>query len=517
MPHVILLRALTVALLTAADVWTIRAQKAPTYVERYRPQYHFTPAVNWMNDPNGLVYYKGEYHLFYQYNPLGITWGHMSWGHAVSTDLVHWRHLPVPIPEENGVMAFSGSAVVDWNNTSGFGRGGEPPLVAIYTGHREGNQSQYIAYSTDRGRTWTRYAGNPVLDIGVADFRDPKVFWYAPNKRWVMVVALSPQRKLQFYGSPDLKRWTQLSEFGPAAAVGGVWECPDLFELPVDGDTQKTRWVLIVNLNPGAIAGGSGTQYFVGDFDGSRFTTAASGSTPATLWADYGKDFYAAVSWSDIPPRDGRRVWIGWMNNWQYGDKIPTSPWRSAQSVPRTLALRTSGEGIRLVQQPVSELRRLRTMHRSLGPRTIREGTTTLTGISGRSLEIIAEFDVGTATELGFKVRTGRDEETVIGIDRRVGQLFVDRTRSGEVGFHPEFSGRHTAPLRVSNGRVRLHILVDWSSVEVFAGAGESVITEQIFPSPESNGVALYARGGTARLRSLDAWALRSAWNAEKR
>jgi sucrose-6-phosphate hydrolase SacC (GH32 family) len=205
------------------------------------------------------------------------------------------------------------------------------------------------------------------------------------------------------------------------------------------------------------------------------------------------------------------------MNNWQYGDKIPTSPWRSAQSVPRTLALRTTEEGIRLVQQPVSELRRLRGMHRSLGPRTIRESTTTVAGITGNALEIIAEFAVGTATELGLKVRTGRDEETVIGIDPHVGQLFVDRTRSGEVGFHPEFSGRHTAPLRVNNGHVRLHVLVDWSSVEVFAGAGESVITDQIFPSPESNGVALYARGGTARLRSLDAWALRSAWNAEKR
>jgi fructan beta-fructosidase len=515
-PRVIIFPALTVALLTTADVSTVQAQKAPPYTERYRPQYHFTPAVNWMNDPNGLVYYAGEYHLFYQYNPFGIKWGHMSWGHAVSPDLVHWRHLPVAIPEENGVMAFSGSAVVDWNNTSGFGRAGKPPLVAIYAGHREKNQSQYIAYSTDRGRTWTRYAGNPVLDIGSADFRDPKVFWYAPDKRWVMVVALSPERNIRFYGSPDLKQWTQLGEFGPAGAVGGVWECPDLFELPVDGDTKNTRWVLIVNLNPGAIAGGSGAQYFVGDFNGSRFTAEASDSTSAALWADYGKDFYAAVSWSDMPPADGRRIWIGWMNNWQYGGEIPTSPWRSAQSVPRTLALRTTRDGLRLVQQPVAELQRLRSSRRHLGPQAIPEGSTPLAsrGIGGKALEIIAELEVGTASELGLKVRTGRDEETVIGIDPRAGQLFVDRSRSGQVGFHPEFSGRHTAPLPLKNGRVRLHVFVDWSSVEVFAGSGETVITDQIFPSPDSKGVALYAKGGTARLISLDAWQLRSAWGA---
>jgi fructan beta-fructosidase len=512
-PHVITLSRLTVALLTAAEVWTVQAQTPPSYTERYRPQYHFTPAANWMNDPNGLVYYAGEYHLFYQYNPFGIKWGHMSWGHAVSPDLVHWRHLPVAIPEENGVMAFSGSAVVDWNNTSGFGRAGEPPLVAIYAGHREKNQSQYIAYSTDRGRTWTRYAGNPVLDIGSADFRDPKVFWYAPDKRWIMAVALSPERKIRFYGSPDLKQWTELGEFGPAGAVGGVWECPDLFQLPVDGDTKNTRWVLIVNLNPGAIAGGSGTQYFVGNFDGSRFT-ADAGSASTTLWADYGKDFYAAISWSDIPSVDGRRVWIGWMNNWLYGGEIPTAPWRSAMTVPRTLALRTTADGIRLVQQPVAELRRVRGARRHLGAQTIREGTTTLTarGILGTALEIVAELEVRTASEVGLKVRTGRGEETVIGIDARASQLFVDRSRSGQVGFHPEFTGRQTAPLSGKNGRVQLHVFVDWSSVEVFGGAGETVITDQIFPSPESRGVALYARGGTARLISLDAWPLRSVW-----
>ena len=502
-----------------------RAQPGPAYSERYRPQFHFTPAANWMNDPNGLVFFAGEYHLFYQYNPFGNTWGHMSWGHAVSPDLVHWQYLPVAIPEVDGVMAFSGSAVVDWKNTSGFGRGGEPPLVAIYTGHRTDrpSQSQFLAYSTDRGRTWTRYAGNPVLDISVADFRDPKVFWYEPQQKWVMVLALSLEHKVLLYSSPDLKRWTPLSEFGPTGAVGGVWECPDLFELPVDGDPQKTRWVLIVNLNPGGVAGGSGAQYFVGDFDGTRFRAEASGATAAAgapdggaLWADYGKDFYAAVSWSDMPRTDGRRVWIGWMNNWQYGKDIPTSPWRSAQSVPRELALRTTRDGVRLVQRPVAEIQRLRGTGRRLGAQPIPVGSTPLAarGISGTALEIVAELEVGAASELGVKVRTGRNEETVIGVDPRAGRLFVDRTRSGEVSFHPDFPGRHAGPLPIENGRVRLRILVDRSSVEVFAGDGRTVITDQIFPDPASDGVALYATGGPARLVTLEAWPLQSAWTA---
>jgi fructan beta-fructosidase len=493
-----------------------------TYQERHRPQFHFTPAVNWMNDPNGLVYYDGEYHLFYQYNPFGNKWGHMSWGHAVSPDLVRWTHLPVAIPEANDVMAFSGSTVVDWNNTSGFGRDGKPPLVAIYTGHRSTNQSQHIAYSNDRGRTWTVYNGNPVLDIGRKDFRDPKVFWYEPQQRWVMAVALPDQHKVSLYSSPDLKQWKHLSDFGPAAAVGGVWECPDLFELPVDGNPKDTRWVLIVSLNPGSISGGSGMQYFVGRFDGTRFSaespaagSAAAAEPPdAALWADYGGDFYAAVSWADIPRADGRRLWLGWMNNWQYAGDIPTSPWRSAQSMPRTLALRTTSRGIRMVQQPVSELQQLRGPRQTLAAQSIADGVTSLAphGIAGKALEIVAELEVGTATELGLKVRTGKQEETVIGIDPRAGRLFVDRTRSGDVSFDPKFTGRHTAPLRIEDGRVRLHVFVDWSSVEVFAANGEVVITDQIFPAPESDGVALYARGGTARLVSLEAWPLRSIW-----
>jgi fructan beta-fructosidase len=498
------------------------ADAGATYREPFRPQFHFTPAVNWMNDPNGLLYFDGEYHLFFQYNPFGAKWGHMSWGHAVSRDLVRWEHLPVAIPEGGGVMAFSGSAVVDWNNTSGFGRDGTPPLVAIYTGHRETNQSQYLAYSNDRGRTWTVYDGNPVLDIGRKDFRDPKVFWHQPQQQWVMALALPDEHKVRFYGSRDLKGWRHLSDFGPAAAVGGIWECPDLFELPVDGDPKTTRWVLIVSLNPGGPGGGSGMQYFVGHFDGSRFVaeSPASGVADAgmpvdqVLWADYGADYYAAVSFSDVPREDGRRLWLGWMNNWDYAQDIPTGPWRSAQSLPRSLALRTTSQGIRLVQEPVAELKTLRGARHTVAPQPIGDGAVSLAaqGIAGTALEIVAEFEVGTAAELGMKVRAGGPEETMIGIDPRAGRLFVDRTRSGQVGFHPEFSRRHTAPLRVKDGRVTLHVFVDWSSVEVFAADGEVVLTDQIFPSPASDGVALYARGGTARLVSLEAWPLASIW-----
>lgn len=494
------------------------AQPEPTYTERYRPQYHFTPAVNWMNDPNGMVYYNGEYHLFYQYNPFGIRWGHMSWGHAVSRDLVHWEHLPVAIPEADGVMAFSGSAVVDWNNTSGFGEDGRPPMVAIYTGHSEQGQDQRLAYSNDSGRTWTIYEGNPVLDRGLKDFRDPKVFWYEPDQKWVMVVALPVEHKVQFYASKDLKAWTHLSDFGPAGAVGGIWECPDLFPLPVDGDPNNVRWVLDVNLNPGGPAGGSAGQYFIGHFDGKTFTTdgpARTGDEHAR-WFDYGPDYYAAVSWSDVPEVDDRRLMIGWMNDWRYAGDIPTDPWRSAQSLPRRVSLQTIDGRVELVQEPVVELAQLRRTQHHMQGTVVPEGTTSLAdrGIAGKTLEIVAEFEAGDADVFGLKVRTGAGQETVVGYDVAAGEVFVDRTRSGDVAFHAAFADRYEAPLPARDGRVRLRVFVDWSSVEVFAGDGRTVLTSLVFPDPSSEGVALFAEGGSARLVSLDAWELASAWPA---
>jgi fructan beta-fructosidase len=815
-----------------------------TYREAYRPQFHFTPARNWMNDPNGLVYYRGVYHLFYQYNPVGSTWGEISWGHAVSRDLVHWRELGVAIPADETNYIFSGSIVVDENNTSGFGTSAHPAMVAIYTSAAREccHQRQALAYSTGQGRTWTKYAGNPVLDIGSGEFRDPKVFWYAPDRRWVMAVVLATEHKVSFYGSPNLKSWTHLSDFGPANAVGGVWEVPDLFPLHVDGDRHRTKWVLVVNINPGGIAGGSGAQYFVGRFNGTTFradnvvgsyappagtlfegfegarygrwttTGTAFGTGPApgdlpgqqgvsgfvgrglansftggdtgqgsltsrpftvtrpyvnflvgggthphdpatvegppppgdvladfeggtygagwtasgtfagttppagaigdqqpvsgyegqhlvntfidhdngtgtitspdltiskdhlnllvgggdhpypgsadnpptavnlvvdgqvvdtatgqdseqlnwvswdvaalrgrtahievvdrntggwghvlvdqiTLadqaarpgsvetavnllvggkvvrsvtgrnsemldwasfdvrdligrtarlqvldnnnggfghilldqvmfaraparsveersnWLDYGKDYYAAVSYNNLPP--DQRTMIGWMNNWQYAGSIPTAPWRSAMSVPRRVELRTIDGQVRVVQRPVRQLNRLRTspVYR-LDDRTVRAGSWTLDRrrASGRALDIVATFDVRTADRFGLKVRTGNGEQTVIGYDVGASELYVDRTRSGDVSFSRDFPGVQRAPLAATRGRVQLRILVDWSSVEVFAGQGRRVITDQIFPSGRSRGVQLFAEGGRVHVDAMRIWHMRSIW-----
>ncbi|WNM33685.1 GH32 C-terminal domain-containing protein [Streptomyces sp. Li-HN-5-11] len=820
------------------------ATAATLYHEQYRPQFHFTPAQNWMNDPNGLIHYKGQYHLFFQYNPSGNTWGNMSWGHAVSTDLVHWKQLPLAVPQDDEEMIFSGSVVLDRNNSTGFGTKKNPPLVAIYTSAQKasGKQQQALAYSTDGGTTWTKYYDNPVLDIGSNNFRDPKVFWYAPTQRWLMAVSLADQHKISFYSSADLKHWTHQSDFGPAGATGGVWECPDLFPLPVDGDPKKTKWVLAVNLNPGGIAGGSGAQYFVGDFDGKKFTSDDSGTytppsgtvmqdfesgsfgdwtatgnafgtAPATgpvngqqtvtgfegkdfansfhggdastgaltspaftvtsnyinfkvgggnhpyqpgsvlgdqpaptgevladfegstysshigdwtttgdafgtgpaqgtlpnqqqvtgylghglvntflngdastgtltsptftidkkyldfligggyhpassdaptavelivdgkvvrsatgsngealnwaswdlsdlqgkqaqikvlddstggwghlnldqivlsdtqakppsiqtgvnllvdgkvvqsatgadsenldwasfntmaykgkkaqiqivdansggwghvladqftaadkpalnatqraHWLDYGADFYAANTWNDAP--GGRRVMIAWMNNWNYGQAIPTSPWRSADSFPRQLSLQTVNGKVQLIQQPVRELTTLRGTGTRVPSKRVANTTTPL-AVHGSSQELQADLAAGTAGRFGLDVRTGGGQRTRIGYDTATGEVYIDRTASGATDFDPTFSGVQRAPLALDGGRLSLHVLVDASSVEVYAQntRGEQVVlTDQVFPDPSSTGIDAFAEGGTATLNHLQAWQLKSIW-----
>ena len=491
-----------------------QAPASALYDEPFRPQFHFSPPKNFHNDPNGLIFFQGEYHLFYQYNPFGDRWGHMSWGHAVSRDLVHWENFPVALREEDGLMIFSGSAVIDVNDTAGFRKGAPyPAMVAIYTANRvsDGRQMQCLAYSTDRGRTWNKYANNPVIDIGSRDFRDPKVFWHEPSKLWVVVVALAAEKKCGFYGSPDLKHWTVLSEFGPAGAKGTPnWECPDLFELPIPGEPGQTRWVLHVNIGGGSAAGGSGGQYFVGRFDGKTFTD--DNSPEQVLFSDFGKDFYAAVSWNNAVTKEGQRLWIGWMNDWQYANDVPTHPWRSQMSIPRAISLRRVGHDLRLIQEPVANLKALRGRGETLSATTLRADKDIEAPIGGQCLEVNTTLDIGQARELGLIVCKGSSEQTVIGYDVESQQLFIDRTHSGKSDFHRGFASRQNAPLQADNGRVKLHVLVDRCSVEVFANGGQVAITDLIFPAADSTGVALYCKGGDARIVSFEEWPMHSIW-----
>ncbi|HLH55166.1 MAG TPA: glycoside hydrolase family 32 protein [Verrucomicrobiae bacterium] len=484
--------------------------------EPFRPHYHFTPEKNWVNDPNGLVFYQGEYHLFTQYNPFGDKWGHMSWGHALSPDLVHWRELPVAIPESGGTMIFSGSAVVDWHNSSGFGTARQPPLVAIYTGNRtsDGRQAQCIASSTDRGRNWNKFSGNPVLDVGSDNFRDPKVFWHEPTHRWVMVVSMAAQRRIEFYGSPNLRNWTLLSAFGPAGSTNGVWECPDLFPLHTDGTPSRSAWVLIVNVGTGSPAGGSGTQYFVGDFDGETFKPASTAKSSEPLWADYGRDCYAAVSWSDIPKTDGRRIWLGWMSNWEYAGDVPTAPWRNAVTIPRELSLRDTGQGMRLVQQPVRELRRLRGRRSGFGGGSIDKANQWLRkkNIRGDSVELDAVFEPGHNGQCGIRVLKSADEQTVLGFDEVSQRVFVDRAHSGNVSFNKAFPGIHHAASRVIAGTVHFHVLIDACSIELFVNDGELVFTDLVFPSQSGRDIEFFARASAPLIRSAEEWPLRPAF-----
>ncbi|AJY77508.1 glycoside hydrolase [Paenibacillus beijingensis] len=504
--------------------------KASEYVEKYRPQYHFSPPSNWMNDPNGMVYYEGEYHLFYQHHPQSTIWGPMHWGHAVSTDLIHWQHLPVALAPDHNGMIFSGSAVVDAHDSSGFFDGGSG-LVAIFTHHdtvqasetaadagagttSRTRQRQSLAYSTDKGRTWTMYAGNPVLsDESIVDFRDPKVFWHAESSRWVMVLAAGDH--VRFYTSPNLREWTFASEFGKTeGSHDGVWECPDLFELPVDGHPHERKWVLLVSIGDSPdCPEGSRTQYFVGDFNGESFSSDLADDE--VIWMDEGRDNYAGVTWSDVPAEDGRRLLIGWMSNWKYANFTPTTSWRSAMTVPRVLTLKRTDEGIRLYQQPVQELSALREAPLGWSALAIGPDRPQTIDWEGKAFELEAEFELAGAAEFGLKLRKSGSEETVVGYDAALEKLFIDRTASGESAFSPAFAVRHDAALKPDGGRIKLHIFVDWSSVEVFAGGGRAVMSDLIFPDDASQGVELYAVEGQVKLISMKIYPLASIYSRQ--
>lgn len=485
--------------------------------EMYRPQYHYTQEMSNASDPNGLVYYDGEYHLFHQ--------DQGRWGHAVSTDLIHWKRLPIAIPMGEMGHSWSGSAIVDANNASGLFNGGSG-LIAFYTLYNPdktgGNQKIGIAYSNDKGRTWQIYSRNPIIQNpggldGSWDFRDPKVTWDSEHSEWVMVVTGGDN--IRFYTSHNLLTWNYVSSFGYGSYLhGGTWECPDLFELPIDGDTSNKKWVLAISTGPTTQTNGSTSEYFVGNFDGTTFTSDNPAAT--VLRNEKGRDMYAAQTFSDIPSSDGRRISIGWMSNWDYGFSFPTSPFHGQLSIPRSLSLKNyPGEGIRLVQSPVEELNTLRGTVNSWNNVNITPTSSNLLkNMSGNAYEIDATLQLpntGAATEFGFNVRTLGDQKTVIGYNVTSSQIFVNRDNSGRKDFTQNFTGLQTADLSPVNNQIKVHIYVDESSIEVFGNDGKVVFSDIILPNSARDGMSFYSKGGNVTVTSLNVYPLSNIWHDE--
>ena len=445
------------------------------YEETYRPQFHFTAKKNWLNDPNGLIYYNGEYHLFFQHNPSGIDWGNMTWGHAVSPDMVHWEQLPHAIePDELGTI-FSGSGVVDWDNTSGFQTGEESVLVVIYTSAgefapKETVYTQSIAYSNDSGRTWTKYENNPVLSNLAKGNRDPKVVWHIPSKKWVMALYLE-KNDFALFGSSDLKSWTKLSDIH----LPDAGECPDLFELPVDGNPDHTKWVFW----------GANGRHFIGTFDGEHFTAESD-----VLRTEHGANCYAAQSWSDIPSADNRRLQIAWMS----GGKYPDMPFNQQMAFPCELTLRTTAEGIRLFRKPVKEIETIHDQRHSWNNRKLTSTNNFLDGIEGELFDIRTEIELGDASAVGFTVR---GEDIHYDIDTQTLSCL-----------------EKSASLQPIDGRIELQILVDRSSIEVFGNDGRLSMCSCFLPDAKNRSLRIFSSGGEARIISLDVYELQSAWSA---
>jgi fructan beta-fructosidase len=462
------------------------------YIDAYRPQYHFTPVSGWMNDPNGMFFYEGEYHLFYQHNPDSTMHGPMFWGHAVSKDLIHWEHLPIALYPDSLGYIYSGSVVVDWKNTSGLGTAENPPIVAIFTYHdpvgaqagRSDFQTQGIAYSLDKGRTWKMYEQNPVMkNPGIKDFRDPKVSWNDLSNQWVMALAVKDH--IEFYSSPDLKQWTKLSEFGNTIGNhGGVWECPDLF--PLKDEDGNTKWVLFVSINPGGPQGGSATQYFIGDFDGKNFIPQDS----VERWIDYGADNYAGVTWSDIPEEDGRRLFIGWMSNWQYANVVPTEKWRSATTMPREVSLFKWDSLYELKFSPVTELKKI------MGKAKSHRGTAKLESPQAR-----IRFELN-KDEKAFFLTLSNDRNERLLISLQQGMLAIDRTEAGIHQFSADFPAIHKMDINMLNAK-EISVYLDAASVEIFVDEGKRVMTDIVFPTAPFNQVKLEKKNSQFSINSI--------------
>ena len=463
----------------------------------YRPTFHFAPAKNWTNDPNGLVYYKGNYHLYFQYNPFADKWGHMSWAHATSKDLMKWKETAVAIPEYKNAdgtttMIFSGTAIVDSFNTSGFGtKKKSSPLIAIYTANIDSNgvgvgQHQNIAYSFN-GTNFIAYNKNPVLDINAKDFRDPKVFWYEPEKKWVMIVSKPDAFKVLFYSSADLKTWAFMSEFGNAGNQDRVWECPDIFEMQVKNSKEK-KWVITLSAGhpeKGYLA----MQYFIGYFNGNSFKADSLGYP---LYLDYGKDFYAGITYNNLPSANKRRIMIGWANSWEYANDIPTKGFRGMMAIPRSLSLlKISHDKYMLLQQPVEEMKRYRG-NILLDKKSISVTDQKNDSIKGDALDIEFEISKSNAEKSGIKVFKHGGEETLIYFDKKDNTVKIDRTGSGNVNFNKKFSSVESAPISSNKPNLKFRILIDKSIIEVFINDGEQVITDLVFPTKQNGDAAFF-------------------------
>ena len=485
----------------------------------YRPNYHFTPKVGWMNDPNGMFYYNGYYHLFFQHYPDGNKWGPMHWGHAITTDLVHWKEMPIALyPDEKGYI-FSGSTVIDFENKSGLGKDGQTPIVAFFTYHNpklektESTelQTQGMAYSVDEGITWTKFENNPVVNNpGIRDFRDPKVSWDEASDQFVMTLAAG--QKIMFYGSKNLKEWSFLSDFGDGVGNhGGVWECPDLFPIKVEG-TEDTKYVLLVSINPGGPNGGSATQYFIGDFVGGKFIIDAklAGKLPSdhNYWVDFGKDNYAGVTWSNASLKDGAKLFIGWMFNWQYANEVPTQKWRSASTIPRELRLIDLGDDYRLTFQPTKNIKEFYAA--KLKKEVLKVDEKAVKVFDSKNIPL-------TSTKLSFTLKEAKNSSFITELRNEVGDtlkfgfdhlnqtFFIDRSLAGKTEFSNEFSSKKSIAPRISNNEdLKVTALLDKTSLELFYDDGTTVMTEIFFLNQPFSELWMKSKKGQINLNSIE-------------
>lgn len=470
--------------------------------ESFRPVYHHTPAYGWMNDPNGMFYKDGLYHLYFQYNPYGSVWGNMHWGHSTSTDLMHWKFEGCAIVPDAWGAIFSGSCVVDHENTAGFGK---EAVVAFYTSAKStpwGDiQMQSMAYSLDNGKTFTKYEGNPILTSSEKDFRDPKVFWYAPGKHWVMILAVG--QHMEIYSSVNLKEWKKESEFGAMqGAHGGVWECPDLVEIPVEG-TREKKWVLICNLNPGGPFGGSAAQYFVGSFDGKKFVNE---SPTQTKWMDWGKDNYATVTWNNAP--DGRCIALGWMSNWQYANNVPTRQYRSANTLARDLTLYREGQELYLKSTPSVEVKKARGEKVSISSFKVSDKHEVMLFNDGQgAYEIEMVIQNAGSSKIGFALLNEKGEKVDMYYDLNRKLFVMDRSESGIVDFSRDFPAVTVAPVNTDK-ELTLRLFVDCSSVEAFGEDGKFVMTNLVFPSVPYGKMSFEADKNGYAVKSLNVYKL---------